>query len=210
MTECNIPIWGRLGQAAPGAAGWVHEDHFEARIVDPETDMPMPDGEVGEIVVRPKIPFGFMAGYFDAPGQTLDAWRNLWFHTGDAGTRRPDGLFTFIDRIRDTIRRRGHNISASEIEEAIAQIDGVAEVAAYPVPSDVDGGEDEVMLAIVARDGTALDAVAVGRQAAGRLPRFASPRYVRLVDGLPKTGTGKVQRAVLRKQGSAGAVDLQA
>lgn len=210
MTECNIPIWGRLGQPAPGAAGWVHDDHFEARIVDPETDMPMPDGEMGEIVVRPKVPFGFMAGYFGAPEQTLDAWRNLWFHTGDAGIRRSDGLFTFVDRIRDTIRRRGHNISASEIEEAVAQIDGVAEVAAYPVHSDVEAGEDEVMLAVVPRDGAVLDAVALGRAAAERLPRFASPRYVKLVDGLPRTGTGKVQRAVLRRRGVDGAIDLQA
>ena len=210
MTECNIPIWGRLGRSAPGAAGWVHEDHFEVCIADPATDLPVADGEMGEILVRPKVPFGFMAGYFDAPELTLDAWRNLWFHTGDAGTRDADGLVTFIDRIRDTIRRRGHNISASEIEEAVAQLDGVAEVAAYPVHSDLEGGEDEVMLAVVARDGVSLDAAALGRQAAERLPRFASPRYVRLVDGLPKTGTGKVQRAVLRKQGAQGAVDLQA
>lgn len=210
MTECNIPIWGRLGRSAPGAAGWVHTEHFEVRIADPETDLPVAAGQMGEILVRPKIPFGFMAGYFNAPDLTVEAWRNLWFHTGDAGTMDAEGLVTFIDRIRDTIRRRGHNISASEIEEAVARIDGVAEVAAYPVPSDVEGGEDEVMLSIVPATGASADPVALGRKAAAVLPRFASPRFIRLVDELPKTGTGKVQRAVLRRQGAAGATDLGA
>ncbi|MBI1291321.1 AMP-binding protein, partial [bacterium] len=85
MTEVNIPIWGRTETPAPGAAGWVHEDHFECAILDPETDRRLVPGEIGEIVVRPKVPFGFMAGYLNAPEKTVEAWRNLWFHTGDAG-----------------------------------------------------------------------------------------------------------------------------
>jgi len=210
MTEVNIPIWGRLGQPAPGAAGWTHEEHFEVQIVDPETDAPVPAGQVGEIVVRPRIPFGFMAGYFNAPEKTVEAWRNLWFHTGDAGVMDATGLVTFIDRIKDCIRRRGENISATEVEDIVCELPGVAEVAAYAVPSDLAGGEDEVMLAVVEQPGAQVDCAAMARMAAERLPRFAAPRYVKIVGELPKTATGKVKRAVLRTAGTADAFDAQA
>jgi crotonobetaine/carnitine-CoA ligase len=151
-----------------------------------------------------------MAGYLNAPEKTVEAWRNLWFRTGDAGTMRADGLVTFVDRIKDCIRRRGENISAAEVEQVVAVLPGIEEVAAYAVPSDIPGAEDEVMLALVAAPGTRLDAAAILRAAADTLPRFARPRYVKVVDSLPKTATGKVQRAVLRKQGVAGALDASA
>lgn len=210
MTEVNIPIWGRLGHPAPGAAGWTHEEHFEVQIVDPETDAPMPSGQVGEIIVRPRVPFGFMAGYFNAPEKTVEAWRNLWFHTGDAGVMDATGLVTFIDRIKDCIRRRGENISATQVEDIVCELPGVAEVAAYAVPSDLPGGEDEVMLAVVEQPGAAVDCAVMVRMAAERLPRFAAPRYVKIVPELPKTATGKVKRAALRTAGTAGAYDTQA
>jgi len=210
MTEVNIPIWGRLGEPAPGAAGWTHEEHFEVQIVDPDTDLPVPAGQVGEIVVRPRIPFGFMSGYFNAPEKTVEAWRNLWFHTGDAGVMDASGLVTFIDRIKDCIRRRGENISATQVEDIVQELPGVAEVAAYAVPSEVAGGEDEVMLAVVEKPGTRLDRESLMRMAAERLPRFAAPRYIKVVPELPKTATGKVKRAVLRSAGTAGALDAQA
>lgn len=209
MTEVNIPIWGRLGRSVPGAAGWTHEEHFEVCIADPDTDEPLPAGQMGEILVRPKVPFGFMAGYFNAPAKTVEAWRNLWFHTGDAGTMQADGLITFVDRIKDCIRRRGENISATEVEEVVAGLPGIKEVAAYAVPSDVPGGEDEVMLALVAKDGATIDGAEILRTAASQLPRFAAPRFVKFVKALPKTATGKVQRAVLRKQGIIDALDVQ-
>ncbi|MCD6671348.1 MAG: AMP-binding protein [Burkholderiaceae bacterium] len=207
MTEVNIPIWGRLGQPAPGAAGWTSR-HFEVCIADPDTDMPVPPGQMGEILVRPRVPFGFMAGYLNAPEKTVQAWRNLWFHTGDAGTMREDGLVTFVDRIKDCIRRRGENISATEVEEVVRAMRGVGEVAVYAVPSDIPGGEDEVMLAIVPRPDASLDAREIAERAAEQLPRFAKPRYVRLLQELPKTATGKIQRAVLRQQGTSGAIDV--
>jgi len=210
MTEVNIPVWGRIGHSRPGAAGWVHDEHFEVIIADPETDRPVPPGELGEILVRPKIPFGFMVGYHDMPDRTVEAWRNLWFHTGDAGTKDADGLITFVDRTKDCIRRRGENIAATEVEAAIGQLSGVEEVAAYPVPSSIPGGEDELMLAIVPASGFTLTTDEVIRHADKALPRFAAPRYVEFVAELPKTATGKVQRAVLRKRGVAFAWDREA
>ena len=207
MTEVNIPVWGRLGESLPGAAGRVYERYFELVVADPETDRPVPPGELGEILVRPKVPFGFMLGYHGRAQQTVEAWRNLWFHTGDAGTLTADGVLTFIDRIKDCIRRRGENISATEIEAAFATLDGVAEVAAYAVPSEITGGEDEVMLAVVPSPGASPTPEAVAAHAERTLPRFARPRYVAMLDALPKTATGKVQRAVLRRRGAEGAWD---
>jgi crotonobetaine/carnitine-CoA ligase len=208
MTEVNIPIWGRVGSPIPGKAGWVHEEHFEVCIADAETDLPLPAGQVGEILVRPRVPFGFMAGYYNAPHKTVEAWRNLWFHTGDAGVIDEAGVVTFIDRLRDCIRRRGENISATEVEAVVGELPGVAEVAAYAVPSDIPGGEDEVMLALVPLAGTALDCANVVHEASARLPRFARPRFVKIVERLPKTATGKIQRALLKKQGIVDALDL--
>ncbi len=208
MTECNIPIWGRLGQSRPGAAGWVYQRHFEVMIADPETDRPVPAGAIGEILVRPKTAWGFMAGYLDLPDKTVEAWRNLWFHTGDAATMDAEGVVTFVDRLKDCIRRRSENISAAEVEAVVAELPGVKEVAAYAVPSDVPGGEDEVMLAIVPAEAPErFDPAALVAQADARLPRFAQPRFVELVSELPKTATGKVQRAVLRKRGASRAWD---
>lgn len=114
-----------------------------------------------------------------------------------------------MDRIKDCIRRRGENISATEVEEVVAALPGIEEVAAYAVPSDVPGGEDEVMLALVPKAGATLDGAEILRIASGQLPRFAKPRFVKFVEALPKTATGKVQRAVLRKQGIEGALDVQ-
>ena len=205
MTECNIPIWGRIGHSTPGAAGWVHDDHFEVCIADPLNDRAMAAGEVGEILVRPKVPSGFMAGYYNAPGKTVEAWRNLWFHTGDAGSMGTDGLVTYIDRLKDCIRRRGQNISAVEIEAVIETLPGIAEAAAVAVPSDIPGAEDEILLTLVPVSGEAIDCRALMRSAAEKLPRFAVPRFIRIAEELPKTSTGKVQRAVLRKQGTVGA-----
>ena len=208
MTECNIPVWGTTGSSVPGAAGWVHGDHFEVRIVDAATDAPLPHGTTGEIVVRPKIAFGFMAGYLNEPQKTVDAWRNLWFHTGDAGQMDEAGLLTFVDRIKDCIRRRGENISPGEIEVVILGVPGVTEAAAYAVPSDMAGAEDEIMLAVVSASEDLLELRAIVGQAASKLPRYAVPRYVSQLKELPKTATGKVQRAVLRKIGIEGALDL--
>lgn len=209
MTEVNIPVWTRPGERYPGAAGRVYDRYFEVVVADPATDRPVPPGTIGEILVRPKVPFGFMAGYHGRPQQTVEAWRNLWFHTGDAATLTADGVLTFVDRIKDCIRRRGENISATEVEAAFADMPGVAEVAAYAVPSDLRGGEDEVMLSVVPAPGAAPTPEAVAAHAERTLPKFARPRFVSIVPALPKTATGKVQRAVLRRAGAEGAWDRE-
>jgi crotonobetaine/carnitine-CoA ligase len=201
MTEVNIPLYGRLGTSRPGTAGLALERWFEVEVRDPDTDDPLPAGAVGEIMVRPRVPFGFMAGYVGLPEKTLEAWRSFWFHTGDSGVMDADGWVTFVDRTKDCIRRRGENISSFEVESAVARLEGVAEVAAYAVPAGEEGTEDEVMLSVVVQPGSGLDADAVVAHADAVLPRFAQPRYVELVEALPKTPTAKVRKQELRTRG---------
>jgi crotonobetaine/carnitine-CoA ligase len=198
MTEVNIPLYTRRGEPAPGSCGVVLEDWFDLRIVDPDTDVERARGEVGEIVVRPKHPSGFMAGYLGMPEQTVEAWRNLWFHTGDAARMRADGHVEFVDRIKDCIRRRGENISSTQVEDAIARHPGIAEVAAVALPSDIPGGEDEIGLVVVPAADATIAPAELLVHARAVLPRFAQPRFLALVEALPKTPTGKVQKAKLK------------
>lgn len=209
MTEVNIPIYGEIGVARPGTCGRIYDRFFEVELHDPATGYPVAAGEVGEIVVRPRAAHGFMAGYNNLPAKTVEAWRDLWFHTGDAGRLEQDGYITFVDRIKDCIRRRGENISATDIEACIAKLPAVAEVAAYAVPSDMPGGEDEIMLAVVVHPDGTLAAPELVAHAREHMPRFAQPRYLDVLSSMPKTGTEKVRKAELRQKGvTASTIDL--
>ncbi len=201
MTEINIPLYTVPGVPRPGSCGKLWDRYYELKIVDPDTDEERPRNAVGEIVVRSRQPFGFMAGYNGMPQQTVEAWRNFWFHTGDAALMDDDGYVYFVDRIKDCIRRRGENVSSFEIEQVIAQHDDVAEVAAVAAPSEIPGGEDEIMVVVVLDEGRALSPAALLQYCEPKLPRFALPRYVEFVDVLPKTPTNKVQKHRLRKAG---------
>ena len=143
LTETSAPILSPYGEDRPaGAAGLVADDWFDVRLVDPETDEEVPVGEVGELVVRPKVPWITSLGYYGMPEKTAEAWRNLWFHTGDALRRDEEGWFYFVDRYKDALRRRGENISSYEVEQAILGYKSVVECAVVAVPAD---RVDEVM-----------------------------------------------------------------
>ncbi len=203
MTEVNIPLYGAFDEHAPGTCGRVYERYFDVQIRDPETDAPMGVGETGEIMVRPKQPWGFMSGYVGMPEKTLEAWRNFWFHTGDAARLDEQGRFVFVDRIKDCIRRRGENISSYEVEQAFLALDGITEAAAYAVPAEAEGMEDEVMVALQVQPDAEVE-VDIPRWvelAAQNLAAFAVPRFVRVVDALPKTPTGKIRKVLLRAEG---------
>jgi carnitine-CoA ligase len=227
MTEINIPAHGRIEDPyRPGSSGRVNTDYFELKIVDPETDEEVAPGQMGEIVCRPKEPYGFMAGYNGMADKTVEAWRNFWFHTGDAGRIDAEGFVYFLDRIKDTIRRRGENLSSYEIERVLTEHPAVAEAVAIAVKSTLPGGEDDVKACIVlkpeaAQGGTVTGgAAANGAAATGasdlqaaprpeelldwcvkRMPYFAVPRYIEFVAALPKTPTQKVQKNKLREIG---------
>ena len=131
--------------------------------------------------------------------KTVEAWRNLWFHTGDRVVRDADGFFTFLDRLKDAIRRRGENISSYEVEQVLLSHPAVAVAAVFPVKSEL--AEDEVMAAIVPREGAALDPVELVRFCEPRMAYFAVPRYLEFMAALPATENGKVQKFKLRERG---------
>jgi carnitine-CoA ligase len=202
LTETSAPILSPYDEdRPPGAAGLLAADWFDIRLVDPETDLEVPVGQVGELVVRPKQPWTCSLGYYGAPDKTAEAWRNLWFHTGDALRRDDDGWYYFVDRYKDALRRRGENISSYEVEQAILAIDGVLECAVVGVAAEVEAGEDEVMAVLVTD--RPLDPADVWRACEGRIPQFAVPRFLRFVAGLPKTPSEKVRKSVIRDEGIA-------
>jgi crotonobetaine/carnitine-CoA ligase len=203
LTETSAPILSPYGEPRPdGAAGLRASDWFDIRLVDPETDEEVAVGEVGELVVRPKHPWTASMGYYGMPEKTVEAWRNLWFHTGDALRRDADGWFYFVDRYKDALRRRGENISSYEVEQAILAHDAVVECAVVAVAAEVEAGEDEVMAVVVAS--RPVDGEEIWRWCEGRIPAFAIPRFLRFVDELPKTPSQKVRKSVLRDEGVTG------
>jgi len=202
MTECNIPAYTRPDDPlAPGCAGRILDEFFEVRVVDPDTDESVPQGEVGEIVIRPKEPACFMQGYFRMPEKTVEAWRNLWFHSGDAGRFDDAGRLYFIDRIKDCIRRRGENISSFEVEQVLNDHPDILESAVIGVKTADAGGEEEVKACFIAAGETQVDEIALLDYCAERMPRYAVPRFLEVVADLPKTATGKVQKQALRDAG---------
>jgi crotonobetaine/carnitine-CoA ligase len=196
-TETNFVLGCTLTGKHTGAMGPI-SDGFEARVVD-DLDNTLPDGTPGELVLRAHESFAFATGYFGMPEKTVEAWRNLWFHTGDRVVRDADGYFRFIDRMKDAIRRRGENISSYEVEQVLLSHPDVAEAAAFPVQSEL--AEDEVMVAIVPRNGSVLTPDTLADYCKDRMPKFAIPRFIEFMTALPMTENGKVQKFRLRERG---------
>jgi crotonobetaine/carnitine-CoA ligase len=200
LTETSAPIISPYGEDRPaGAAGLQAADWFDVRLVDPDTDREVGVGEVGELVVRPKHPWTCSMGYYGMPEKTVEAWRNLWFHTGDALRKDADGWFYFVDRYKDALRRRGENISSYEVEQGLLSHPAVVECAVIAVAAESEAGEDEVMAYVVAN--APVDAGELWAWCEGRIPNFAVPRFIRIVGELPKTPSEKVQKAQLRALG---------
>lgn len=197
-TEVNVPFRMGFDLVDARSCGRVATDQYEVRIVDSD-DQEVPAGVVGELVVRPKEPWITMAGYWNRPDWTAEAWRNLWLHSGDALYRDEQGNFYFVDRLKDAIRRRGENISSFEVENEINAHPAVLESAVIPVRSEYT--EDEVKAVVVLKEGARLTPEELIRFLEPRMPHFMVPRYVEFVEHLPKTTTGKIQKFPLREQG---------
>ncbi len=180
----------------PGAAGRPVPE-YRLRIVDEVGDEVAP-GEVGELLVRPEQPDLTFSTYVGDAEATARAWRGGWFHTGDQ-VRLDDGWLYFESRSADVVRRRGVNISPDAVEEAIASMPDVSEVAVVGVPSELT--EDEVLAVVVPHAGRAIDPAEVRRHCSGLLPRHALPRYVSVEESLPRNANLKVSRAELRRRG---------
>jgi crotonobetaine/carnitine-CoA ligase len=197
MTEISTPIFSDPNPIKRGTCG-LKRAGVDVRLVD-ENDCEVPTGAIGEMIVRTDRPWGMNSGYYKNPEATAKAWRNGWFHTGDAFRQDEDGYFYFVDRMKDAIRRRGENISSFEVEAEVVAHPDVQECAAIGVPNELS--EDDVMVVIAAVPGRKIDPAALIEFLRPRMAHFMIPRYVRIVDELPKTPTTKVQKAELRKQG---------
>jgi carnitine-CoA ligase len=189
VTDINTEAYGSCGRPRSG---------MQCRLVD-EHDIEVPQGSIGELIVRSDSPWTMNVGYNGLPEATAAAWRNGWFHTGDLLRQDNDGNFFFVDRIKDTIRRRGENISSFEVENAVRQFPDVDEVVAVGVDSEI--AEQEVMIAVTAKPGRTVDPRALAEFLIPRLPYFMVPRFVRIVAEIPKTETNKPRKVVLRDQG---------
>jgi crotonobetaine/carnitine-CoA ligase len=197
----NVFQTPRGAKRPPGASGVLMDQWFEIRIADPETDEPVPEGEVGELLVRHKVPGTMTNGYLGMPEKTVETWRNLWFHTGDALRRDAEGWYYFVDRVKDALRRRGENISSFEVESVIRQHPAIAECAVIGVKADEAGGEDEVKACVIVKDGERLDCADLIAWCDARMAYFMVPRYLEIMDALPQTPSEKVKKKELRERG---------
>jgi len=200
-TEAGIPVTSPYSEVVnrvnpPGSCGKATPP-YEVAIVD-ERGFPVGQGVSGEIVIRPGLPWVTFLEYYKMPSETLEAFSGLWFHTGDLGRYDERGYIYFVDRAKDSIRRKGENISSFEVEQIILKLDGVLEVAVYPVPSDV--GEDEVMLSL-SRKNLNLSAERIIDYCLENMPTFWVPNFVRFLNVLPKTPTGRIEKYKLRGEG---------
>ena len=203
--------YGQTEIGAPLTTGWDHGPNAgcgkprtdypwtECEIVN-DLDEPVAPGEVGELVVRTREPWALNVGYYNMPEATAAAWRNGWFHTGDGFRRDEDGWYFFVDRMRDTIRRRGENISSFEVENAVVQFPGVVECAAVGIRTEL--GDDEVLAAVIVHDPDTFDPAALVEFLSERIASFMVPRYVEVMADFPRNATtGRVRKHELRDRG---------
>jgi len=197
MSELGLPLVnsvdkrkkGTIGQAAPG---------YQVKVVD-DQDLEVPDGQPGELIVRPQYPYTMMLEYYRMPEATLEAWRDLWFRTGDYVIRNPDGSYVFVDRKKDALRRGGENISSFEVEAIINSHPAVLECAAVAAKSEL--AEDEVLVCLVLQPGAELAPEELLDYCQANMAYFMVPRFLRFMPELPKTPTMRVQKVLLRNEG---------
>jgi Acyl-CoA synthetases (AMP-forming)/AMP-acid ligases II len=196
MTELSAPLVSELNTTVFGACGRPRSG-VQCRLVD-EHDIEVPVGTPGELIVRSDTPWTFNLGYDGLPEATARAWRNGWFHTGDMLRKDAEGNYYFVDRLKDAIRRRGENVSSIEVEAAVRTHAAVDEVIAVGIPVE---SEEEVMVVVVPKAGHTLDPSQLIEWLRPRLPYFAVPRFVRVVDAIPKTETNKQRKFPFRDAG---------
>jgi carnitine-CoA ligase len=197
MSEIGIPLMTSDPATPPGSCGKPHP-WYEVNLVD-DAGEDILDDSPGELLVRPRLRNAMLSEYFRMPERTVEAWRDLWFHTGDYLRRDQDGFYWFVDRKKDALRRRGENISSWEVERVLSAHPAVLESAAVAVPADI--GEDEVLVCVALRPQGALAAEELIAWCVERMPDFMVPRYVRFLPALPKTPTERVQKFELRRAG---------
>ncbi|GAB4347126.1 MAG: ATP-dependent acyl-CoA ligase [Oricola sp.] len=198
MSEIGVPIQSDPNCRKPGSCG-RQTAHYDLMLVDANgRPIETPDTP-GELLVRPKVLSSMMIEYVGMPEKTLEAFRDLWFHTGDLLRFDDEGFWYFVDRSKDALRRRGENISSFEVERVVNAMEAVRECAVIPVPSEL--GEDDVMVCVVLQDGARADGAEVRAHCQAHMAAFMVPRYVRFLSALPKTATARVEKHKLKREG---------
>ncbi|MBF7082754.1 AMP-binding protein [Desulfallas sp. Bu1-1] len=188
------PGKAELGKGYMGKCKWL----LEATILN-EHDEECAPGEVGQLAFRPKFSYSMLNEYFGKPEATLKAFRNFWFHTGDACYKDEEGNFYFVDRMGGFIRTRGENISSYQIEDIINSHPKVEMCAALPIPAEV-GDEDDIVVYVVVKKGEKLPEGELREWLKGEMPKFMWPKYIRFIDDLPRTPTNKIEKYKLREK----------
>jgi crotonobetaine/carnitine-CoA ligase len=205
LTECCLPIFQREHELKVGSIGRLSE-HFGARLVD-ETGAPASDGAAGELWLKPKSRRVIFDGYWQRPDLTDEAYSDGWFRTGDICRRDRDGYFTYLDRKRHFIRRRGENVSPFEVEGIIFDHPAVANCALIGVEAEL--GEEDVLLAVQPKEGMSIEPAELLTWCDARMARYMVPRYVRVMT-LPLTPSERVEKQKLRDEGvPAGTFDAE-
>jgi crotonobetaine/carnitine-CoA ligase len=155
--------------------------------------------EIGELLVRHDLAGTVTDGYVNMPEATNDAWRDGWFHTGDLFRRDGEGNFSFVDRDKDALRRRGENISSFELEAEITAHPSVAAAAVVGIPAEE--GDQDVMAFVVLGPDESLSPRELFDFLVPRVPHFMVPRYFEFIAELPRTPTEKVRKIELRDRG---------
>ena len=168
----------------------------QIRVVDPDMrDVPHDGRATGEVVAR--APW-LTHGYLKNEAGTEALWHGGWLHTGDVGNMAADGTLRITDRLKDVIKSGGQWISSLELESIISAVPGVVEVAAVGMP-DAQWGERPVVLVVARTDVEAAAHAAVASAiAAGRLSKWAAPERVVMVEAIPKTSVGKIDKKAIR------------
>ena len=203
LTEAfPVTVAGVTDQFPPGTSGQPTPE-FEVRILDANGD-PLPAGQAGEIACRAKSAHVMSEGYVTAVVTGAASHLHVeghpqWFRTGDLGKLDAEGNLTYLDRVKDSLRRRGENVSSAEVERVASQHPAVREAAVVGVPSDL--GEDDILLTVTLQPDSVLDYAELLDFCGARMPYFCVPRYVEIVDDLPKTIIGRVRKDQLRIRG---------
>lgn len=199
-TEAGIPVTSPYSvvnnmENPPGSCG-KPAPPFEVKLMD-KTGNIVSRGE-GEILIRPKLPYVTFLEYYNMPESTVKAFRGLWFHTGDLGRIGKDGYLYFVDRLKDSIRRKGENISSYEVEQVLLSSDQIKDAAIFPVRS---GSNDEDVMAAIVPSSSDVTPESIIDFCIEHMPSFWIPSYIRIMKELPKTPTGRTEKYKLKEEG---------
>jgi carnitine-CoA ligase len=188
-----VPGNARIKKGYMGKSCLFHE----LSIVN-ERDEELPPGEYGQIALRSRLPYVLLNEYLNKPDVTLEAFRNLWFHTGDIAYRDEEGMIYFVDRRGGFIRVRGENVSSFQVEDVLNSHPKIAVSAVFPVKAEV-GLEDDVIAYVVPAAGQELREAELRSWIQSEMPKYMWPKHIRFIDALPQTASHKVEKYRLKE-----------